>query len=202
MEVALDGRADLLPLWFSTLLHHSLVDTVTERYHSFSEIAVAALRMVAEANDIKLRENDAHLALTTALQNLRAHHDVEEGLRSLKQQGFRLVTFTNSSNEGARHQLENAGIASYFEKSLSVEGCKIYKPALASYQWALKEVGATAEETMMVAAHGWDIAGIKAVGMSGVFMSRPGKVIYPLAISADKQVPSLKALAEWLLTIS
>ena len=36
---ALGGRDDLLPLWFSTMLHHSLVDSTTGRFHTFGEIA-------------------------------------------------------------------------------------------------------------------------------------------------------------------
>ncbi len=29
---ALGGREDLLPLWFTTMLHYSLVDTLTDNY--------------------------------------------------------------------------------------------------------------------------------------------------------------------------
>ena len=53
----------------------------------------------------------------------------------------------------------------------------------------------------MVAAHGWDIAGIKASGMSGVFVTRPGKTTYPLAIPADKNVATITELAEWTKTL-
>ena len=51
---------------------------------------------------------------------------------------------------------------------------------------------------MMVAAHAWDIAGVKAAGMTGVFVTRPGKSTYPLAIPADKEVGSITELAAWL----
>lgn len=44
---ALNGQNELLPLWFSTMLHYSLVDTATQRYHNFGDIGVAALMMVA-----------------------------------------------------------------------------------------------------------------------------------------------------------
>ena len=92
VAAALGGRDDLLPLWFSTMLHHSLVETATGRFHPFGEVGVAAL--------------------------------------------------------------------------------------------------------MMVAAHGWDIAGIKASGMQGVFLARPGKALYPLAIPPDFTVKDLGELAE------
>ena len=198
---ALDGKEELLPLWFSTMLHHSLVDTVTERYHGFGEIGVAALMMVAETNGIELSEEDAREAIVPPLRSLPAHPDVKEGLQSLKDQGFRLISFTNSSNKGVATQFENAGLTEFFEAQLSIEDQKIYKPALSSYRWAMEKAGVTPEESMMVAAHGWDIAGIKAAGMTGVFVTRPGKTTYPLAIPADKKVKTITELAEWLKTV-
>ena len=55
---------------------------------------------------------------------------------------------------------------------------KTYKPNLKSYQWACKKLGVEPGEAMMVAAHGWDCAGIKAAGLQSVFVSRPGKAMY------------------------
>ncbi|MGJ8634804.1 MAG: haloacid dehalogenase type II, partial [Luteolibacter sp.] len=197
----LDGREELLPLWFSTMLHYSLVDTVTGRYHGFAEIGVAALMMTAQNNDIELTEEAAREAIVTPLQSLPAHPDVKEGLQSLKDQGIRLISFTNSSNKGVKTQFENAGLIEFFEDRYSVEDQEIYKPALASYEWALKKAGVKPGEAMMAAAHGWDIAGIKAAGMTGVFVTRPGKALYPLAIPVDKQVSSITELAEWIKTL-
>ncbi|WP_411825584.1 haloacid dehalogenase type II [Luteolibacter sp. AS25] len=198
---ALDGREELLPLWFSTMLHYSLVDTVTGRYHGFADIGVAALMMTAETNGIELTEEAAREAIVTPLRSLPPHPDVKEGLQSLKDQGFRLISFTNSSNKGVKTQFENAGLIEFFEARLSVEDEKVYKPALASYEWALKQANVKPEEAMMVAAHGWDIAGVKAAGMTGVFVTRPGKALYPLAIPADKKVATITELAEWTKTL-
>ena len=56
---ALGGREDLLPLWFSTMLHHSLVDTVSGSYHDFGQIGVASLMMVAQNNNIDITSEQA-----------------------------------------------------------------------------------------------------------------------------------------------
>ncbi|MFC5050534.1 haloacid dehalogenase type II [Rubritalea spongiae] len=198
---ALGGNEELLPLWFSTMLHYSLVDTTTERYHGFADIGVAALMMVAKNNDIETTEEQAREAIVTPLRSLPPHPDVKEGLQSLKDQGYRLISFTNSSNKGVQTQFENAGLIEFFEARLSVEDIKTYKPALSSYKWALEQANVKPEEAMMVAAHGWDIAGIKAAGMTGVFVTRPGKTTYPLAIPVDKKVATITELAEWLKTL-
>ena len=47
MGEALGGHPELVPLWFTTMLHYSLVTTVADRYSDFGEIATACLRMVA-----------------------------------------------------------------------------------------------------------------------------------------------------------
>ena len=195
---ALGGRGDLLPLWCSTMLHHSLVDSATDRYHNFGDIGVAALMMVAQNNGIVLNEADARSAIVTPLRSLPPHADVKQALKALKENGYKLVSFTNSSNQGVKTQFENAGLIELFDVRLSVEDIKTYKPNLKSYQWACKTLGVEPGEAMMVAAHGWDCAGIKAAGLQSVFVARPGKAMYPLGLPPDLVVKDLNELVEKL----
>ncbi|MFC7337341.1 haloacid dehalogenase type II [Haloferula chungangensis] len=192
---ALDGKEELLPLWFSTMLHYSLVETLSGTYHHFSEIGVAALMMVAESKGIELEREEAEEAIVPVLRSLPAHADVKEGLKSLKDQGFTLVSLTNSSNEGVKAQFENAGLIDLVDQRLTVEDTKKFKPHQEVYRWAMDKLGVDAGEAMMVAAHAWDIAGADAAGMRTVFVKRPGKVAYPLAKSPDHTVQDLKELA-------
>lgn len=198
VAIALDGRDDLLGLWFSTMLHHSLVDTATERFHTFGEIGVSALLMVAKSKGIELSEDEARTAIVTPLLSLPSHPDVKDGLARLKASGVTLVSLTNSSNRGVRTQFENAGLTEFFVRRLSVEDIEVYKPDLRTYRWALDQMGVKPEEAMLVAAHGWDIAGAKAVGLQATFIARPGKTIYPLAIEPDYVVANLHELVEIL----
>lgn len=195
---ALGGRDDLLPLWFSTMLHHSLVSSVTGEYHDFGEIGVAALQMVAEANGIKLSKEQAKGAIIPTFVSLPPHADVVPGLTKLKAAGFRLATFTNSSQTGITKQLTNAKLDKLLTEKITVDEIRKFKPDLSVYTYGLKKVGVEPKDALMVAAHGWDIAGIKAAGMKAVFISRPGKVLYPLAQRPDYIVKDLIELAEIL----
>ena len=195
---ALGDRDDLMSLWFSTMLHHSLVDNTTRRFHTFGEIGVASLLMVAQANDIELSEAQARKAIVTPLRSLPPHPDVKEGLKQLRKAGYRLISLTNSSNKGVQTQFENAGMIDLFDDRYSVENIKRYKPDLRTYEWALEKAGVSAGEAMLVAAHGWDIAGAKAAGWQATFIKRPGKVLYPLAIEPDYQVNTLTELVDKL----
>ena len=195
---ALGGRDDLLPLWFSTMLHHSLVDSTTGRFHTFGEIGVASLLMVAEIEGIELTKAQAKTAIVTPLRSLPPHPDVRDGLQALKNKGYKLVSLTNSSNQGVYAQFKNADLLSYFDERLSVEDINLYKPDTRTYEWAIEKMGIAAEDAMLVAAHGWDIAGAKQAGWQAAFIARPGKVLYRLAIAPDTVVSGLDELVSQL----
>jgi 2-haloacid dehalogenase len=93
---ALDGRGDLLPLWFTTMLQYSLVATVADNYEDFGEIGAAAMMMVGRINGVTLLQETARKAMLP-IRSLPPHPDVPSGLEQLKQAGFRMVTLTNSS---------------------------------------------------------------------------------------------------------
>ncbi len=193
---ALGGNQELLPLWFSTMLHNSLVTTVTGQYHDFGQIGVASLLMVAENNDIALSEEKAEDAIVSTILSLPPHPDVKPGLTALNEQGFKIVSLTNSSNNGVKTQFENAGLTDFFDARYSIEDIKVYKPDLRAYEWVLEQLGVKREEALMVAAHGWDVAGAKEAGLQTAFVDRPGKALYPLAKKPDYVIKDLSELAD------
>ena len=197
---ALGGRDDLLPLWFSTMLHYSLVETLSDNYHSFGEIGTAALMMVAETQGIELDYEDAKEAIVTPFHSLPPHPDVVESLKTLKKDGFRIVSLTNSSAVGMETQFKNAGLTDLFEKRYSIETIKKYKPHPDTYRMVLDDLGVKPEEVLMVAAHAWDLAGAKNVGLQTAFVSRPGKTLYPNVARPDYVVNDLSVLVRCLAT--
>lgn len=130
---ALNGRDDLLSLWFTTMLQYSLVTTATGQYEHFGNIGAAALQMVAANNDININENAAREVIVNALRGLPAHSEVKAALGKLKQNGYKLVSFTNSSNDGVKKQFESAGLLEYFDERLSIEDIGKFKPFRDTY---------------------------------------------------------------------
>ena len=195
---ALGGRPELAPLWFTTLLQYSLVATVADRYSDFGEIGAACLRMVARNHGIELDERAAqrHLA---PMRSLPPHPDVIPALERLRTAGFRLATLTNSSTAAVADQMRNAGLAGFFESSLSVEEVGLYKPHAHVYRWAARRVGVDVSGCLLVAAHGWDVAGASWAGMRTAFVARPGQQAFPPGPAIDITVPSLEGLPGALL---
>ncbi|GAF03362.1 haloacid dehalogenase type II [Saccharicrinis fermentans] len=195
---ALNGREDLLPLWFSTMLHYSLVETLSGSYHHFGEIGTAALMMVAETQGIDMNYEDAKRSIVTPLRSLPPHADVLAGLKALKKDRYYIVSLTNSSAKGVETQFVNAGLTSYFQKRYTVESIQKYKPHPQTYQMVLDDLDVKPEEVLMVAAHAWDLAGAKNAGLQTAFIARPGKVLYPNVERPDYVVNNLLELVDLL----
>lgn len=184
--------------WFGLLLQHSLVATVTDKYFTFAAIADAALDMAAHMLQVPALSHSQKHELTALLTQLPPHPDVPAGLRQLRAAGYRLVAFTNSTATALAEQLRYAGLTEYFEQQLSVDAVHRYKPHPDTYHYALKQVGVAPANALLVAAHGWDVAGALAAGLEAAFVARPGQTLYPLAPPPTYQVPTLSALAEQL----
>lgn len=194
----LNGQKELVALWFTTMLQYSLVGTVGDHYKDFGEIGVATLQMVARNYNISLTEDKAKEALKE-IRSLPAHSEVPEALQRLKNDGFTLATLTNSSNAAVADQMTNSGLKQYFDKLLSIEDIGMYKPHKHTYKWAARKLGIHPEESMLVAAHGWDVAGAKWAGMKTAFISRPGQQLYPHAEKPDIIAPNLTGIVDELV---
>src|SRR3954452_10610809 len=90
--------------YFTRILQYSMALSLTGGHRAFSEIAIAVLRMEADARKINLTETDAK-RLAAALRKLSQFPNVEGSLRKLQKANFRMAVLTNSASEAARGQL-------------------------------------------------------------------------------------------------
>ena len=186
--------------WFMQMIQSALVATVTGAYSTFGQIAMAALAMTAEQAGVELRDQDRE-AIAGQLQRLPAHPEVPRELERLRQAGFRLAALTNSTEEVARAQLENADIIALFEQVLSADTVRRLKPAPEPYLMAAERLGVPVSEVRLVAAHAWDIAGAARAGCATAFVARPGKVLDPLVERPDVVGANLTEVAEGILAV-
>jgi len=189
--------SDLGTLWFNTMLEYSFATSLAHQYRDFGSIGAAAMVMIAESNGISLTMEKA-LQTVKQITNLPPHPDIKEGLQLLKNAGYKLVSFTNSSNNAVQLQLKNAGIAHFFDDMISVEDFGRFKPDRDVYDWAARKMKIANDQSLLVAAHGWDIAGALWAGWHGAFISRPGQQLFPLAPDPQFNKPDLIQLAQEL----
>jgi len=170
---ALDGKRELVPLWFQSLLHLSLVYSAGGKIKPFGQLAADALVSVAVNHKIELAIQDAEAAIRPIL-SCKPHDDVIPGLQTLRKAGYRLITLTNSSSSALQQQMKNSGLHNLFDEHLSVEEFGIYKPHRVVYEKAAKKLGTKSDSCVMIAAHDWDIMGAAWAGFQTVFISRGG----------------------------
>ena len=197
---ALGGNQELLSLWFTTMLQYSLVVSASGQYKPFGHIGAAALQMVAANNDITIPEDKARDIIVNAMQNLPPHPEVKDALALLKKEGYTLVALTNSNTESLKNKFENVGLTSYFDALLSIESVGKFKPFTDVYNWAAHKMNVKPEDCMLIAAHGWDVAGALWAGWRAAFVGRPGQQTFPLAPQTEINESDLNKIADILIS--
>ena len=158
-------------LWFNQMLQSAFVATITDTYVTFGEAAAGALKMTEERQGAEISEEDRREILG-GLRDLPPHPEVPDSLDRLREAGFRVATLTNSTQEVAEAQIENAGLTDRFEKILSADTAKRLKPAPAPYRMAARTLGVPERGMRLVAAHAWDVAGALRAGCAAAFVAR------------------------------
>lgn len=197
---ALEGNDTLLSLWFTTMLQYSLVISASNQYQPFGYIGAAALQMVAANNGINISESKAREIIVNAMDKLPPHPEIKDALVALKNNGYTLVAFTNSSQQSLINKFESAKLTSYFDSLLSIDEVKKYKPFTDTYNWAASKMGVKNEDCMLIAAHGWDVAGALWAGWRASFIRRPGQQLFPLAPPTEINEADLQKVANILIT--
>ncbi len=188
------GNENAAELWFAQLLHYSLVETITGSYHDFSELAASVFKMNAQKYHKEFTDNEIKEVLSP-IDKLKPYPEVLEGLKLLKESGYTLIAFSNGKTDVLESQLEFADLDDLFDAIYSVEGAQKFKPHPDAYNFVLNEIGLDKKECMMVAAHGWDIAGAQRAGLKTAFIERPGKFTFPLAEKPTIETSDIKSLA-------
>lgn len=181
-------------MWFALLLQYAWVESLTENYRPFGEIAEATLKMTSEKLDRKITQPEIK-GLLSKIKTLPPHGDVIEGLTQLKELEIPMVALTNGSLDAANAQMKFSGLAEFMERIFSVEEVGLYKPHPSPYLYVLKEMNLSAKDAMMIACHPWDLLGAKRAGLQTCLIKRKGMPEYPYSEPFDLEVLHLSEVS-------
>ena len=165
------GSAEWRTAWFQANLALAMKNTEAGEYHDFGFTGRQALATLAKERGQDVPTDFAD-KLSAAIQTLPLHPDVPEGIRLLRADGYRVGVLANNQGAILTAQLRHAGIFNDLDAVLSADNVRQLKPGQRAYEYALRETGAEAHETWMVAAHVWDVRGAMAAGLRGAYLSR------------------------------
>jgi 2-haloacid dehalogenase len=192
-------RKTVVREWFNGLILYSNAISLSGFYTTFFSLGQGILRMLASIYDVPVEDADVE-ELKTRMLTMPAHPDVPDGLRRLKEAGFRLVTLTNSPQET---QLKTAGIEQFFERSFSIDSVRRFKPAAQCYHLVAESLDVSLSSICLVAAHVWDTIGAQSVGCSAALVARPGNAPLPVHGLPQPQAvaPDLGGIADKIIPL-
>ena len=179
------GDGGDMRFWFANLVMYSLALTLAESYVPFTDIGSAVMKMLADTQGIKISDADK-LELKEKFSTMPPYPEVPGALRKLRDAGFRLFTLTNNLVEVQTRQLEQGGIASFFERCFSVDSVRVYKPARKTYAHVEKALGVAPSQLCMIACHTWDTLGAVAAGWEAALIKRVGNDV--LGVGPQPQI--------------
>jgi 2-haloacid dehalogenase len=197
------GDERVLREWFGQLVMYSVTLTLSGLYKDFVSLGLGVFEMVGAVHKVKVTA--AHLkALKEGMTTMPAHADAKQGLKELRDAGFRLVTLTNSPpNKGGKTSLENAGLAHFFERHFSVEAARAFKPAQILYHMVVQELEVVPSACCMIATHVWDTIGAQSAGLAAGLITRTGNAPLPVQGLPQPNVvaPDLPTLAARMIAL-
>lgn len=162
------GVAGKRDLWFARALRNGFALTAAGQYRSFPEVARQAL--VSLAPEL-LAEAEAD-ELLGAFASLEPHPEVQQALALLRDAHIPVVTLSVGNAANVERLFVRAGLDALVSTHLSCEEVRRWKPAPEPYVMACRVLNVAPADAWMVAAHAWDLAGAKAVGMRTAWLSR------------------------------
>ena len=183
--------------WFSEVQTLFMMTIAVKTYSEFGRIAEAALKIIEQRYEKPLGPTE-RAELLAKLKQLPSFSDVHDGLDKLRAAGFTLAVLTNSSPAAVKAVLDHAKLSKYFDKAISADSVKRFKPAVEPYQLAARELGVNVSSLMLVAAHSWDIAGASRAGCQTCFVRRPDEVLDEITPTPTLIVADLRQLSRQL----
>ncbi|TKC82661.1 haloacid dehalogenase type II [Trinickia terrae] len=183
-EQMFPGHGDALSqLWRQKQIEYTQLRTLSDpagaRYQPFWNITLDALRYAARKLGLTLN-TAGEKRLMDEYACLSAYPDAVPALRRLREMRsgasghLRLAILSNGNPQMLDIAVKSAGMTGLFDRVLSVDAVRAYKPAPAAYALGTEAFGATAREIVFVSSNGWDAAGAGWFGYTTFWINRAG----------------------------
>jgi len=171
-EALFPGRgAALTDEWRLRQFEYAWLRLLSGRYADFWQVTQDALVFAARKLRLDL-DSDKRAALMDTFLELVPWPDVVPALDSLAKSGLRLAFLSNFTARMLESNLERSGLSPRFDRVLSTDRAKTYKPDPRAYGLGTEALGLGREEILFVAHAGWDAAGAKAFGYPTFWVNR------------------------------
>ena len=190
-ELSPGQGAQLSQTWRAKQLEYTWLKSLMGRYQDFEKVTEAALKFACKALKLdcppQLRKR-----LMQAYLHLETYPEVKEALASLSH--CKLAILSNGSPRMLKALVKNNGLTIAFDKVISVDEVKIFKPDPKVYALAPKRLNVKKSEIGFVSSNFWDICGAASFGMRTFWINRAGNPTDELSYSPEATLTILTDL--------
>jgi 2-haloacid dehalogenase len=170
LERAYPGYGEYLTqIWRLKQLEYSWLRSLAEDYVDFSIVTRDALSFSLGTIGIQLDASDLE-SLAQAYNQLTPYDDMSPMLSALA--GRRLAVFSNGTTVMLEALLANVGLRDHFERVISVDDVRTFKPSQHTYRWACDTLGLPPQKVLLVSSNGFDLHGGARYGLQTARIQR------------------------------
>ncbi|WP_179405272.1 haloacid dehalogenase type II [Burkholderia guangdongensis] len=190
-EQMFPGHGDRLSqLWRRKQLEYSQLRTLADpggaRYRPFWDVTLDALRFATRSLGLALNRA-AEKRLMDEYACLSTYPDTVPALRRLRARTPRpsLAILSNGNPQMLDIGVKSAGMTGLFDRVLSVDAVRSYKPCPAAYALGTDAFGGNPRDFLFVSSNGWDVAGAAWFGYTTFWLNRTGAPAEELGAPPD-----------------
>ena len=191
-----DKWNELSSLWRLRQVEYTWLRNSMKEYIDFWKITSDALDYAMETlniNNIKLRDDLLSLYL-----KLEAYPEVKSILEDIKKREMKTAILSNGNKKMLESAVTNAKIQHLLDKVLSVDDCKVYKPATEVYDLVHKKMGVKKENVLFFSSNAWDMHAASNYGFKTIWVNRFEGKLEKLPGKPDKIINSLEQIEKIL----
>lgn len=186
--------AALSQTWRAKQIEYMYLRTLMGRYIPHNENTESAL--VYACKSLGLSCDAARRAkLMDAYLRLTPYPEAIAALDSLA--GHKRAILSVGTKPMLAEMVGHAGMERHFDKLISVDAVKVYKPHPNTYQLVLDELGVAKSEVGFVTSNYFDVAGAKAFGFTVFWINRSNALPDELGLLPDRVLNDLSGLTQF-----
>jgi 2-haloacid dehalogenase len=197
-EERFPGRgSELVTAWRSRQFEYQWLRAAGEQYEDFLSVTADSLEFAARSLGLVISA-ETQAALMEVYVSLDAWPDARPALRALRTSGLQLALLSNMTAEMLDQGIARAGLGGLFDRVLSTDAVRAFKPAPLAYALGPNALGLPAESILFVASAGWDAAGAGWFGYPTYWVNRAGAPEESLGVRSRGVGRDLRSLVEFV----
>jgi 2-haloacid dehalogenase len=187
------GGREAAGLWRLKQLEYSFRLTAMSQYEDFRLVTARALDFSLASLGVRLPDGQAE-RLVELYDHLQPFPDAAPALRALAGLGYELAVFSNGTPAMIGNCLDNSGLGGFFDRRISVDEVRVFKPSPVVYRHAAGRLSQPIERIRLITSNAFDCVGASAAGMRTAWVNRSAAPFDTIGARPDVTVPALDRL--------